>query len=81
MPNRPDPPALDSDPVSCFEDALKELESIVQGLERGEQRLEEALQRFERGVELARQCRAALDAAELRVRTLVESRDSPGEAS
>lgn len=72
MPPPPDPVAADGDPVSRFEDALKELESIVLGLERGELRLEESLKLFERGVALARQCRGALDAAELRVRNLLD---------
>ncbi len=71
-PKAPDPAADDTDPVSRFEDEMKELEAIVQSLERGELRLEESLQLFQRGVELARQCRTALDSAELKVRNLLE---------
>ena len=63
----------DGDPVGRFEDAMKELEGIVQNLERGELRLEESLQLFQRGVELARQCRGALDSAELKVRNLLQA--------
>jgi exodeoxyribonuclease VII small subunit len=62
----------DGDPVGRFEDAMKELEGIVQNLERGELRLEESLQMFQRGIELARQCRGALDSAELKLRNLLE---------
>ncbi|MEC9363433.1 exodeoxyribonuclease VII small subunit [Sinimarinibacterium flocculans] len=68
----------DADPVSRFEDAMKELEGIVQDLERGELKLEESLQLFRRGIELARQCRGALDGAELTVRNLLEA-DAPGD--
>ncbi len=68
-------PAPESDPVGRFEDAMKELEGIVQNLERGELRLEESLQLFQRGIELARQCRGALDSAELKLRNLL---DEPG---
>jgi exodeoxyribonuclease VII small subunit len=67
----------EGDPVSRFEDAMKELEGIVQALERGELRLDEGLKLFERGVALAQQCRAALDVAELKVRNLLGP--SPGD--
>jgi exodeoxyribonuclease VII small subunit len=64
------PEAQDS-PVGRFEDALKELEDIVNRMERGDLKLEESLQLFERGVALAQQCRASLESAELRVRQLL----------
>jgi exodeoxyribonuclease VII small subunit len=57
-----------------FEQSLSELEAIVAALERGEMTLEESLAAFERGVTLTRTCRAALEAAEQRVRILTESR-------
>jgi len=62
-----------ADPVGQFEEALKELESIVQTLEHGELRLDESLKLFERGVELTRQCRGSLDHAELKVRNLLDA--------
>lgn len=62
----------DADPVSRFEDAMRELEEIVQKMERGELRLEESLQLFERGMALTKQCRESLDGAELRIRNLLE---------
>jgi exodeoxyribonuclease VII small subunit len=65
--------AAPADPVARFEAALKELEEIVARMEDGELPLEQALQLFERGVALARDCRAALDSAELRVKTLLEN--------
>jgi exodeoxyribonuclease VII small subunit len=75
MAKRPDTQQIavsEADPVSRFEDAMKELETILQKMERGDLRLEESLQLFERGTELTRQCRQSLDAAELRVRNLLE---------
>ena len=61
------------DPVSRFEEAMKELETIVQKMERGELKLEESLQLFERGMALTQQCRVALDTAELKVKTLLDN--------
>ena len=55
-----------------FESALKELEALVERMEQGELSLEQSLGDFERGVELYRTCREALDAAEQKVRMLVE---------
>ena len=65
-------PVTENDPVGRFEDAMKELEAIVQDLERGELRLEQSLQLFQRGIELSRQCRGALDSAELKLRNLLD---------
>ena len=60
-----------SDDDSDFESALAELEALVASMETGEFTLEESLVAFERGVELTRQCRNALEQAELRVRALM----------
>jgi exodeoxyribonuclease VII small subunit len=59
-----------------FEEALRELESIVERLERGQTGLDEALQLWERGEELHRICLARLDAAQGRVEELA-SRTQP----
>jgi exodeoxyribonuclease VII small subunit len=53
-----------------FEDALGELESIVERLERGQTSLDEALRLWERGEELHRICLERLDAAQGRVEEL-----------
>ena len=53
-----------------FEKSLRELEALVQKMESGELSLEESLQEFERGVQLTRQCQAALSVAEQRVKLL-----------
>jgi exodeoxyribonuclease VII small subunit len=60
-----------------FEDALSELESLVDTLEKGELSLEDSLKTFERGVELTRTCQEALKDAEQKVRIL----SSPDEDS
>jgi exodeoxyribonuclease VII small subunit len=57
-----------------FEEALTELESLVDALEKGEMSLEESLSVFERGIGLTRTCQQALDAAEQRVRILTDAR-------
>jgi exodeoxyribonuclease VII small subunit len=53
-----------------FEEAQKELETIVQRLESGEASLDEAITLWERGEELYRICSAKLDAAEGRIEEL-----------
>lgn len=75
-----DPKTPAADAVGQFEDAMKELEAIVQSLERGELRLDESLRLFERGVALARQCRGSLEGAELKVHELLAGDDEDGAA-
>ncbi len=55
-----------------FEQALTELEGVVERLERGDLPLEEALRVFERGVDLTRQCQGALKSAQQRVDALMK---------
>ena len=69
MENPKEPPA--------FEDALEELETVVERMENGEPSLEESLKLFERGMDLARRCQKALDDAEQRIRTLADSEPPP----
>ena len=61
----------------AFEDALEELEAIVERMEDGEPSLEESLKLFERGMGLTRHCQKALDGAEQRIRTFAESESPP----
>lgn len=64
-----------------YEEALVELEGIVQSLEAGQQPLEKSMLLFERGQALARWCAELLDRAELKVRTLNgEALELPEEA-
>jgi exodeoxyribonuclease VII small subunit len=54
-------PALPKDIAALsFEDALKELEGIVQQLERGQVKLDEAISAYERGALLKRHCEQRL---------------------
>lgn len=53
-----------------FEDALGELETLIDKMEKGELSLEDSLASFERGIELTRTCQAALKAAEQKVEIL-----------
>jgi exodeoxyribonuclease VII small subunit len=55
-----------------FEDAQKELESIVQRLESGDASLDEAITLWERGEELYRVCSTKLDAAQGRIEELAK---------
>jgi len=57
-------------PERTFEQALGELEQIVERLERGQARLDEALELWERGEALYAFCREKLDGAEGRVEEL-----------
>ncbi len=53
-----------------YEQALAELENVVEALETGQPSLEESLVLFERGQSLAQRCAGLLDQAELRIQTL-----------
>jgi len=55
-----------------FEQALSELEALVERLEGGDLALEEALKLFERGVALTRHCQASLQAAQQKVEILLK---------
>ena len=55
-----------------FEEALAELESLVERLERGDLPLDEALKTFERGVELTRHCQSSLKSAQQKVEILLK---------
>lgn len=50
-----------------FEDALAELEAIVQRLEQGRGALDDSINAYERGSQLRRHCEAKLSDAKMRV--------------
>lgn len=64
-------------PPKKFEDALRDLEGIVERLETGDLSLEEALVAFEEGVSLVRYLGDTLTAVEKRIEVL--TRDQGGE--
>jgi exodeoxyribonuclease VII small subunit len=53
-----------------YEQALVELEEIVNALEANEKTLGEAMAYYQRGQELARYCAAQLDEAELKIQLI-----------
>lgn len=56
-----------------FEQALKELETIVHNLENGTIPLNDSLENFENGVKLIRRCNLLLDSAEKKVKKLTRA--------
>jgi len=58
-----------------FEETLAELEKLIASLETGELSLEDSLTGFKHGIELTRQCQAALDNAQQTVELLSNNQD------
>ena len=50
-----------------FEQALNELQSVVEQLEAGQLSLQDSLTLYQRGRQLSRHCNALLDAAETQI--------------
>lgn len=63
-----------------FEDALGELETLIEQLETGEQSLEESLVQFERGMLLSQFCQKSLSDAEKKVKVLIADKESEDDA-
>ena len=55
-----------------FEEAINELESIVEKLEKGELPLDESIEIFQKGIELSKFCSKRLDEVERKISILVE---------
>ena len=55
-----------------FEEALDQLEELVEDMENGDLTLEESLKAFEQGIKLTRECQSALSQAEQKVQLLIE---------
>jgi exodeoxyribonuclease VII small subunit len=62
-----------------FEQALQQLEQIVQKLEKGDLPLEESLRLYEDGLRLSRLCHGKLEEAEGKIEMLMK--DARGEAA
>jgi exodeoxyribonuclease VII small subunit len=69
-------PGSADEPLS-FEQALTELQQVVDELEEGSVGLEESMRRFERGTALLRHCYGLLEHAEQRIEILT-GRDAAG---
>ena len=54
-----------------FEEAMSELEQIVQQLERGDVPLDEAIAKFQEGMALSQYCNETLTKAEETVRAMI----------
>ena len=60
-----------------FEQALSELEELVEQMEQGDITLEDSLKHFERGIALTRNCQEALKSAEQKVQILLKENGQP----
>ena len=58
-----------------FENAMKDLESIVQELESKDLSLDEALKKFQQGMKLSKFCSKKLDESENKVSQLIKNDD------
>ena len=58
-----------------FEEALQNLESLVEKMESGDTSLERSLESFAEGMHLIRACREQLENAEQKVRSLIKDSD------
>lgn len=63
-------PKKNSETALSFEELYSKLEATVNTLEGGNLTLDQALALYEQGMELAKQCSAMLDSAELRIQEL-----------
>lgn len=59
-----------------FEEALKQLEGLVQKMESGDLVLDDALQFFEEGIGLAQFCEQKLTEAEGKIETLLKASET-----
>ena len=59
-----------------FEEAMKELESLVDSLDKGDVSLDEAIAAYDRGSQLKDHCQKKLNEAKMKVETIQSSGDS-----
>ncbi|UCH19459.1 MAG: exodeoxyribonuclease VII small subunit [Deltaproteobacteria bacterium] len=59
-------------PKKTFEQAMKQLEQIIQELESGDLPLEKAISKFEEGIQLSKFCSKKLDETEKRITVLTQ---------
>ena len=69
-------PAVHPPPAS-YEQALVELDQLVQAMETGQMPLAQLLQNYGRGAELLRYCRERLEAVEAQVQVLEDGQLKP----
>ena len=61
-----------------FENAVQELENIIDSLEAGEVPLDETIKLYERGTKLKQYCEEKLASAEEKIQRISESKTTPG---
>ena len=59
-----------------FEEAIKELTSIVGKIEQGQIPLQDSLEQYERGMALIKHCRGILQQAEKRIEKIAEEEET-----
>jgi exodeoxyribonuclease VII small subunit len=62
-----------SNNCNSFEEAIKELEAIVDKLEKGEIPLDESIEYFQKGMELSKYCTQKLNEVEKKISILIEN--------
>ena len=62
-------------PKKTFEQAMKQLEQIVEALESGDLPLEKALSKFEEGIQLSKFCSNMLDETERKITVLTQDQE------
>ena len=69
-----------NDPLEkmTFEDAMKELENLVDALDKGDVSLDEAIAAYDRGSQLKDHCQKKLNEAKMKVETIQSSGESNG---
>jgi exodeoxyribonuclease VII small subunit len=66
---------MKKDEKMTFEDAMDNLEKIVEELEKGELPLDEQVEKFKKGVDMSNYCEKLLDEAEKSITILVKDKD------
>ena len=64
-----------------FEEAIKELTSIVSQIEQGQIPLQDSLEQYERGMGLIKHCRGILQQAEKRIEKISEPEQTASEST
>ena len=63
--------------LKSFEEALKDLEAIIENLETGDVPLSDLVDQYEQGTSLLKICHERLNEAELKIEKLREKSDQP----
>lgn len=58
-----------------FEEAISQLDSIVQNLENGNLNLDDSIEMFQKGIELSNFCSKKLDDAERKITILIQNQN------